>query len=205
VDPWIWKWRYDDKHQVIEAKRWLAHPKYDGTKTQTADQYKYDIGLIELEQPVTSARAAKLADSLEFPAANSICKLAGWGLKKGGIPTNIAHSLELRVLNSSECREHHSLIDQTMQFCTINDSLEKYTAVGDSGSCLYCLDEAKEWVVGGIVSFAYASRPWISSGNIRLTAHRQWIDQIVNKDSISIHLFSFVTMLMTWLFEIITQ
>ncbi|XP_049760110.1 brain-specific serine protease 4 [Elephas maximus indicus] len=161
------------------------HPVYSWKEGARAD-----IALVLLEHPIQfSERILPIClpdSSVHFPP-NSDCWIAGWGSIYDGVPLphpQALQKLKVPIISSEVCS--HLYWQGAGQGAITEDMLcagylegERDACLGDSGGPLMCQVDGT-WLLAGIISWgegcAERNRPGVY---ISLTAHRSWIQRIV--------------------------
>uniref|UniRef100_G3TZE0 Serine protease 22 n=1 Tax=Loxodonta africana TaxID=9785 RepID=G3TZE0_LOXAF len=173
------------RSQKVGIARVQPHPVYSWKEGARAD-----IALVLLEHPIQfSERILPIClpdSSVHFPP-NSDCWIAGWGSIYDGVPLphpQALQKLKVPIISSEVCS--HLYWQGAGQGAITEDMLcagylegERDACLGDSGGPLMCQVDGT-WLLAGIISWgegcAERNRPGVY---ISLTAHRSWIQRIV--------------------------
>ncbi|KFM58911.1 Tryptase, partial [Stegodyphus mimosarum] len=168
----------EDNHHIV--RNITKYPDYIPGK------FHSDIAVIEFERPVdwsSGVRAAWLpSSSLELEPGTTV-SVYGWGrLKYGGSHPDILQTVELPVVNSTECQTEFVTVIEPSMLCAGGES-GKDACIGDSGSGLVVrLDN--EYVLCGLVSFGRrCALPHVPGVYTRVSSFIDWIyNQTLSSD-----------------------
>jgi len=119
------------------------------------------------------------------PPAEAVCVAAGWGLDGEGVSPDQLYQVIMTVFNRSTCTQpgwyRPSWLTNNM-LCAGSEAGGKGTCYGDSGGCLMCSLEGRQWFIYGIISWAKGATcaspksPTIFS---RLSVLRNWVHEVL--------------------------
>src|SRR4051812_19206290 len=133
------------------VKQVIPHPQYDGFSTT------YDIGLIELAEPVkaTPIKVAGPADRALW-APGALTTIAGFGATQAdgsGTPETLQEA-QVPVISDPDCASHVDNYDATVMLCAgYLGTGGTDTCSGDSGGPIMNQTAAGEWRLVGTTSF----------------------------------------------------
>lgn len=147
------------------------HPEYDAKKIH------YDVGLVQLPQPLTFTDAIQPIDlptwdQVNNALVNEIATVSGWGRTDGftsGV-SSVLNSVDVKVISNDECSRDFAILDNII--CVSGDEMTG-SCSGDSGGPL-TLNNAQI----GVVSFGIQNcLPGYPSAFSRVAKFLDWIEQ----------------------------
>lgn len=139
----------------IRAKRYIVHEAW--RPLTNANEFDYDIALIELEKPISLRVGRSQAIALpSFTASNgNVAMISGWGATESLPYTQFLRKANVNVMGDDYCSidiRYPDLVDANM-VCATGVGFSTDTCYGDSGGPLAIQNEFGTWEVHGITSF----------------------------------------------------
>jgi secreted trypsin-like serine protease len=180
---------------TVNVKRLIQHPKFDNEALDAVPS-GYDIGLIELEQPLTQIVPITLASTADtanvYHTGNSV-KIGGWGLMdvEGEEEIDTLQWCTTRVYDHQLCdeltQEHMNSSLSDRMFCAgyAGDEAPSGAAAGDSGGPVWIdqdngIAKLIGTVSGGFDVATMESKPGMY---VKVAHYRNWIDSVINANS----------------------
>ncbi|XP_042870075.1 venom protease-like [Penaeus japonicus] len=178
-------------HEDFGVSQFINYPEY------RFPQAYHDLALIKLDRRArftTSINPVCLpwGREAERNLVNEVITLTGWGATEhGGAGSPILQEVNLTVFHHSRCDESYSVLPQYSRdwpngigaesLCAGDPKGGKDACQGDSGGPVVYLDEAKRYVLAGIVSRGYGCGLQEFPGlyvDVRLSTYLSWIKKL---------------------------
>ncbi|XP_037783779.1 LOW QUALITY PROTEIN: venom protease-like [Penaeus monodon] len=178
-------------HQDFGVSQVILYPDY------TFPQAYHDLALIKLERRTSftvniNPVCLPWGRETERDLVNQIITLTGWGATQhGGAGSPILQEVNLTVFHHSRCDESYSILHLYSRewpngigaesLCAGDPKGGKDACQGDSGGPVVYLDEAKRYVLAGIVSRGYGCGLQEFPGlyaDVRLGTYLSWIKKL---------------------------
>ena len=166
----------DGDEQHIKVCSTYIHPKYGFSDS--------DIAILKLCEPVKDSEFVKTIAlptmGLELEELQPL-EVAGWGLTKerGNISPTL-RVVKVENIDWELCKEAYHYAEKEKICAGIWKYGGKDSCQGDSGGPLWYLNEAEERVLVGIVSSGRGcARPYYPGLYTKVSAFREWIDDII--------------------------
>ncbi|XP_069972890.1 brachyurin-like [Penaeus vannamei] len=160
----------NDTQQLIPVERVHVHPSFH----TGAKGIKNDIGIVELENPITMNDKVFPIKLPPHPVGkNKSVVLTGWGSTEDGDPLAL-QEMSTTIISLKKCREHYPWVD-TGILCVLSSYWDVSTCLGDSGG-----PAAHGDYIRGIVSFCvYDCEPMYPQGLTDVYFYRDWIKEVM--------------------------
>ena len=171
---------------------------FDGTRTGVKNIYihkKYnhllhsnDIALIELENDISIQKVNLVTNNeLDYTQPYNEATLIGWGDIIEGEETSFPADLmevDVPIVSNEECKESYGDLIKSYNICDGYKEGGKDSCQGDSGGPLIVKDEFNNFLIAGIVSWAYGcAEPGYFGVNTRISQYEDWIKYITDNNS----------------------
>lgn len=167
---------YPSSRQKQYVRKIIKHPQYSG---QAASPY--DIALVQTFYPF---RESEAVSPVCLPKDDHIslknCFLTGWGQTGDKNDKRRLQQLKGNAIEAKVCQnawgDHGKVIESQVCF----GSATQGGCKGDSGGPLVCKKDNR-WVQVGIVSWGSPTCDTYPTVFTKVSAYREWIDQIIKK------------------------
>ena len=166
----------DNTEQARGVAQVYVHPNYNAN---TSDN---DIGLLQLNAPVTLGSSVGAIARVESPANDSLAApgveamVSGWGAtSEGGAVADILQKVRVPIVSNTTCNSAYGNTITDNMMCAGLAAGGKDSCQGDSGGPLVVPDGAG-WRLAGVVSFGTGcAQPGYYGVYTRVSRYAQWI------------------------------
>ncbi|XP_069980338.1 venom protease [Penaeus vannamei] len=190
------------EHDYSDDEEGADHEDFGVSQTIIYPDYKFpqayhDLALVRLERRASfsvniNPVCLPWGREAERDLVNQVITLTGWGATEhGGAGSPILQEVNLTVFHHSRCDESYSALPQysrdwpngigSESLCAGDPKGGKDACQGDSGGPVVYLDEAKRYVLAGVVSRGYGCGLQEFPGlyvDVRLSTYLSWIKKL---------------------------
>ncbi len=165
--------------QRIGVEKIYIHENYSHTK------HFNDIALIKLNQNISIPKISILDNSkYSYALPDMYAILMGWGDTDASEDTSYPDKLmeiSLPIVSNSKCNFVYPGMIKSINICAGYEDGGKDSCQGDSGGPLVVTDDNNNYLIAGIVSWAYGcAEPLFYGVNTRVSQYEDWITHIMN-------------------------
>lgn len=166
--------RDSSQAETINPKRVIKHPLYNGSTLE------YDFALVELEKDSRFEPVAMNAAEIDIPktAGDEIDSItAGWGAtREGGSVAQKLQKVNVPLVNAEVCNVSYNGDITDSMICAGFPAGGKDACQGDSGGPLVVVDENRQHVLVGVVSWGQGcARPNYYGVYSKVNSVTDWI------------------------------